>query len=520
MKASIIINTYNRLGFLKQTLESLRYLRYPDFEVICVNGPSDDGTAEFLTQIQSGMNFKLAVCPETNLAVSRNIGIQKAAGDVVCFIDDDAVPEPNWLGALLAAYDDPQVAAAGGFIRDHTGIGYQARYVFCNRIGDNIGFEKPEDISFNDEKHDVPSGDYYVALTGTNSSFRRDVLVDLGGFDEAYAYFLDETDVLLRIVDAGYKIVCVEGAEIHHKYAPSDQRNELNIPKTLYHPFRSKHYFALRHALPRMHLTDLEKRLQVNINEAIAAQNWYLNHGMIDAERYAALIDDIYNGHKDGSKLAFDVCAPFVRPTSFFSAPSPFQPFVGLLPENKRLRLAFISQDYPPNPNGGIGVWTAALAQGMAARGHEITVLTKTEKNCETVDFEKGVWVHRIIQKHFPERPYRAPEYLPQIIYDWSASAYLELCRVKLLRGVNMVSAPIWDVEGIVSHFNADIPVFLSLHTTYGLAEPSKPQWHETPGYMDDHVLPVIRAEKELWSKAPLVIANSNPSLTCIKKCC
>jgi glycosyltransferase involved in cell wall biosynthesis/GT2 family glycosyltransferase len=509
MKASIIINTYNRSELLMRTLESLRYLRYPEFEVVCVNGPSDDGTGPLLARMQRCLNLKCAICPEKNLAKSRNIGIQMAAGEIICFIDDDAVPEPNWLNTLATAFDDPKVAAAGGFIRDHTGVKYQARYVLCDRLGNNICFDKAEDISVDNKNADDHGNSYYVAITGTNSSFRKDTLVDLGGFDEAYAYFLDETDILIRLSDAGYKIVCIEKAEVHHKYAPSNQRDELNIPKTLYNPFRSKHYFALRHALPYMTLNSIEKNILVSMNEARAAQNWHLKQTLISKERHAALIDDIYKGYSDGLRMAFDVCAPYTRPVSFFSSPPAFQPFVGLLPANERIRLAFISQDYPPNPNGGIGVWTAELARSLAARGHEITVLTTAEEGPETVDFEEGVWVHRIKRKFFPERPYNAPEYLPQSIYDWSASAYLELCRVILLRGLDMVSAPIWDVEGIVAQFNADLPVYLSLHTSYGLVETYKPQWSTMREYMDSHVRPIIRAEKELLLKAPLIIANS-----------
>jgi glycosyltransferase involved in cell wall biosynthesis/GT2 family glycosyltransferase len=509
MKASIVVNTYNRAELLRRTLTSLRYLRYPEFEVVCVNGPSEDGTESLLAGMRSCLNLKCAVCPESNLAKSRNIGIQMASGEIVCFIDDDAVPEPNWLNTLATAFDDPKVAAAGGFIRDHTGVKHQARYVFCDRLGDAVYFDKPEDITLDDKNADTLGNSYYVAVTGTNSCFRKDTLVALGGFDEAYAYFLDETDVLIRLYDAGYKIICLENAEVHHKYAPSNQRDELNIPKSLYNNFRSKHYFALRHALPHMKLTSVEKKLQVSMDEATASQNWHLQQALITEERHAALIDDIYKGHKDGLRLAFDVRAPFTRQASFFSAPPAFQPFAGPLPANERIRLAFISQDYPPNPNGGIGVWTAESARSLAARGHEITVLTKAEGSSETVDFEEGVWVHRIRQKHFPERPFRAPEYLPQSIYDWSASAYLELCRIILQRGLDMASAPIWDVEGIVSQYNADIPVLLSLHTSYGLVEPYKPQWKEMPGYIDKHVRPIIHAERELWTRAPLIIANS-----------
>ncbi|MDQ1833898.1 glycosyltransferase family 2 protein [Massilia scottii] len=51
--------------------------------------------------------IRTARCDVANLSVSRNIGICMAAGDVVAFIDDDAIPEPEWLTELAAAYQEP-----------------------------------------------------------------------------------------------------------------------------------------------------------------------------------------------------------------------------------------------------------------------------------------------------------------------------------------------------------------------------------------------------------------------------
>jgi len=420
---------------------------------------------------------------------------------------------------LVTAFERPEVAAAGGFIRDHTGVNYQARYVVCDRFGDNFGFDRREDIKLEGRGPEEWGTDYYTALTGTNSAFRRDILAQIGGFDEAFVYFLDETDVLMRLVDAGYELVCLEGAEIHHKYAPSHLRDDKKIPKSLYYPMRSRSYFAWRHALERHGLALVNARIQRHVDEAKAGIAWYAAQGDIDAAQRETLQDEIDKGARDGFNLAFSLQAPYVRPSSFFAASQNFKPFSRLLPAEKRFKLCFISQDYLPNPNGGIGVWVSELAQGLASRGHEISVITRTDGTFDSVDFEEGVWVHRIVQRHFPERPYAAPADLPQLIYDWSASAYAELRRIMLIRGLDLAAAPIWDVEGVVAHCEGKIPVLLTLHTTYALALPSKPLWREMPGYLDGHVQPVINAEKMLWEQAPLVIANSEAILKDLTAC-
>jgi len=121
---SVVINTYNRCQSLRVTLKALEQLDHPSFEVVVVNGPSDDDTEVLLAQYAG--RVKVARCVRRNLSESRNIGIRHSAGEIVAFIDDDAYPDPAWLDALVAAYDDPEVSAAGGPVYNFTGVALQA----------------------------------------------------------------------------------------------------------------------------------------------------------------------------------------------------------------------------------------------------------------------------------------------------------------------------------------------------------------------------------------------------------
>jgi len=122
---SVIVNTYNRGAFLPDTLQSLSELDYSNYEVIVVNGPSTDNTQEVLSHWKD--IIKIGDCPEPNLSMSRNIGIQMASGDIVAFIDDDAAPHPSWLKHLAVNYLDPRVGGVGGFTIDNTGVRYQVK---------------------------------------------------------------------------------------------------------------------------------------------------------------------------------------------------------------------------------------------------------------------------------------------------------------------------------------------------------------------------------------------------------
>ena len=131
--ATIVINTFNRGALLREVLNSFFWLNYRRFEVVVVNGPSTDNTEEVLDSFAG--KIKRGRCPEANLSMSRNIGIAMAAGDVIAFIDDDAIPEPEWLDQAMAAFDSGDVGAVGGRVFDHTGHQFQYHYSTATRLG-------------------------------------------------------------------------------------------------------------------------------------------------------------------------------------------------------------------------------------------------------------------------------------------------------------------------------------------------------------------------------------------------
>lgn len=131
LHVSVVINTYNRAKSLKVTLASLFHQTDQRFEVIVVNGPSTDETEEVLSEYEG--RIKWMSCPVRNLSVSRNIGIEASSGEVVAFIDDDAVADPNWVKDLIEGYDAPDVGGVGGIVYDHTGMQLQYRYSSCDR---------------------------------------------------------------------------------------------------------------------------------------------------------------------------------------------------------------------------------------------------------------------------------------------------------------------------------------------------------------------------------------------------
>jgi glycosyltransferase involved in cell wall biosynthesis len=501
---SVVINTYNRARTLPATLAAMAWQRHPRFEVIVVNGPSTDATEDVLARHDG--RIRIARCPDANLSMSRNIGLAMAAGDIVAYIDDDAVPEPDWLEALCGPYADPGVGAVGGFIRDHTGYAWQCRVVACDRYGDNEGFFDLLQAHQAGVASHGPDARRYLSPTGANASFRRKALLGIGGFDEGYAYFLDETDVALRLIDAGWTVTYAPRAEVHHKYADSHLRDASRIPRSILQPARSKAYFCIRHAAPLDGLPKVIDYLAAYRRDRRRDKDWLRENGLIDAPHHARLVEEIDRGTELG--VADGLRSANGRHFAGLPATDPLLPFPALRPARDRLRLCFLSQDYPPGPVGGIAIWTHTMASALAARGHEVSVVTRSDGH-HRVDFEDGVWVHRIPLRHHAGREAPLLPDLPGLVADWALTAHDEVLRIRARRGLDLVSAPIWDVEGAACLADGTLPVVTSLHSTYRLVLPSKRKWQEDAAYRRLHVDRLIAAEAWMLDRSRMILANS-----------
>ncbi len=101
MKFSFVVPVYNVEQYLEQCLESLQAQNYGDYEVICVNDGSSDGSKEILSAWEPRMQ-KMRVIDRENggLSAARNTGLEAATGDYVVFVDSDDWVEPNMLNTL------------------------------------------------------------------------------------------------------------------------------------------------------------------------------------------------------------------------------------------------------------------------------------------------------------------------------------------------------------------------------------------------------------------------------------
>ena len=104
--ASIIVATYNRADILKKTLESMLNQDYPyKYEIIVVNDGSTDNTYQILQKISKNKKIKIHnIEKNSGPAVARNIGIKMARYPIIVIMDDDCIPEKNWLKKLVSGF--------------------------------------------------------------------------------------------------------------------------------------------------------------------------------------------------------------------------------------------------------------------------------------------------------------------------------------------------------------------------------------------------------------------------------
>ncbi|MEO0360441.1 MAG: glycosyltransferase, partial [Pseudomonadota bacterium] len=375
-RVSVVALTRDRPKAFRNLLEALRLQRMRSFEVIAVGAherAEDHGAPPELAA-----RIAYAPCAEENVSLSRNIGLALAKAPIVAFIDDDAAPEPDWLSELEAAFEAPEVGAVGGFVRGRNGVDFQWR----GAVVDRYGAHRPmttEDLT-NPDLHD-PGGERFVSTVGVNGAYRRRALVQIGGFDEHYHYFLDESDVCIRLREVGWRVAVAPEAEVHHAYAASPVRRANRAPRDLYQIAASRAYFAHVHGHPDWRAAKLEAFAE----EQRTRLTKFVGLGRISRRQAAEMAARLDEGLEEGVRrwrAGRRLFAPHDR-AKRIAAAGPF-----LDGPARRPRVALVV--------GGLARGPAArAADRLVEAGCEVTLIDfMLRARRLRVAFEDGLWRH------------------------------------------------------------------------------------------------------------------------------
>jgi GT2 family glycosyltransferase len=194
---SVVVCTHNGERTLRDCLEGLQALDYPDFEVIVV----DDGSTDASAAIAEEHGFRVIRTENRGLSNARNTGMKAARGELVAYLDDDAWPDPHWLTYLASTFVNTE----------HVGVG-----------GPNIA--PPSDGPVADCVANAPGGPVHVLLSdaeaehlpGCNFAFRRSALEAVEGFDPRFRVAGDDVDVCWRLRERGLTLGFNPAAMVWH----------------------------------------------------------------------------------------------------------------------------------------------------------------------------------------------------------------------------------------------------------------------------------------------------------------
>jgi glucosyl-dolichyl phosphate glucuronosyltransferase len=217
MHTSVILCAYTeaRWDDLVAAVESVRRQTLPPQEIIVVVDHND----QLLARVRSQLPGVVAVAngEARGLSGARNSGVAVAQGELIVFLDDDALARPDWLASLAACYAEPDVVAAGGAI-EPLWLGRRPAW-FPSEFNWVVGCTyrgMPE------------RGAEVRNLIGCNMSFHRGVFGAIGGFRIGRVGALsigqenDETEfcIRLRVARPAARIFYQPAAAVQHRVRP------------------------------------------------------------------------------------------------------------------------------------------------------------------------------------------------------------------------------------------------------------------------------------------------------------
>lgn len=194
---TVTVCSYNGSATIRECLEGILNLEYPNYNVLVVDDGSKDGLAEIVKEYP----VKLISTPNCGLSAARNTGMNHATGEIIAYIDDDAYPDPHWLHYLAYGYLNTEHACIGG----PNIAPYDSKFIstcVANAPGGPVHVLETDEIA----EH-VP---------GCNMSFRRKDLLNIGGFDPVFRSAGDDVDVCWRIQKSGKTIGFHPSAVVWH----------------------------------------------------------------------------------------------------------------------------------------------------------------------------------------------------------------------------------------------------------------------------------------------------------------
>lgn len=492
---SVVICTYNRATYLERCLTYLSYQSNLNFEVVVVNGPSTDGTDQVLEKFQS--RIKVVHNPQRNLSMSRNLGFEHASGQLVAFIDDDALPFDDWVQTLFDEFNArPTTFSALGGPAFYSGtLRFQSEDIAINNRAETI---------VNVQDGVIGKNGWCRSMLGTNTCFRRDLAFSLDGFDEQYDYFLDESEISYRLQRANYLVGYSSNLHLRHEFAQSDNRKG-NYTYNWYTICKNTVYYIASYS--GLEGSELNSFIETHIyQERIRPLEYAFQAGEISEAQLNGFLEDI----RQGVAVGLSDYSQFPKTRALCDRSNHFLPFTIMQEypivgrDLRPLHICIVSKEFPPFvPGGGIGTLYYHLVSELLLMGHFVTVVTPGDLDSTYV---QGRFAIRYVRTQpMVEAEGEASPVSNNL--NWSLNAFNAVADINADNPIDVIDSALWDTEALaIAAFNGSRPpVVVRLVTPLPVAERIN-NWS-----MPEHILVQMKdAEKSLISLADAVVPISD----------
>lgn len=210
---AVIIPNYNGAALLPDCLEALRRQTFRDFITVVVDNGSTDGSVD-LVRTRFPEVAVIALPRNLGFAGAVNRGILETDSEYVALLNNDAEPEPAWLGALVEALNarpEAAMAASKILLYDRRDVLHSAGdYLEASGRPGNRGVWQRDWGQFD-------GVDEVFSACGAAALYRRSLFAEVGLFDEAYRAYLEDVDLACRARLRGYRCIYVPSARVYHR---------------------------------------------------------------------------------------------------------------------------------------------------------------------------------------------------------------------------------------------------------------------------------------------------------------
>ncbi len=241
---SLIILNYNGKKWLKNCLPTVKKISYKPLEVIIVNNGSTDDSAEFIKKNFPEVKI-VEIKKNVGYAKGNNIGVSKARGKYVVLMNNDTEVTPSFLNPLVSLLEnDPIIGAVQPQMRSLIYpklLDSVVSYLTSTGFMYHFGYMKPWKENFYNKRF------YGFSIKGACFIISRKDYNYLGGLDEDFVCYVEETDLCNRIWLSGKK-VAYEPKSIMYHWGGGDMQVMTKDEITMYRSYRNRFLLFIKNA--------------------------------------------------------------------------------------------------------------------------------------------------------------------------------------------------------------------------------------------------------------------------------